>query len=53
MTRHVVAGSILVGIVLAFLVPRPPRACRCLVPIMLGIIAAFGVDQEAARSPAC
>src|SRR6476619_6771296 len=41
--RHVVAGSILVGIVIAFLVPSTTARVSCLVPITLGIIAAFGV----------
>ncbi len=47
-TRHVVAGSILVGIVLAFLVPSTTARVSCLVPIMLGIIAAFGVSKKSA-----
>ena len=47
-TRHVVIGSILVGIVLAFMVPSTTARVSCLVPIMLGIIAAFGVDRKSA-----
>lgn len=47
-TRHVIAGSMLVGIVLAFLVPSTTARVSCLVPIMLGIIAAFGVDKKGA-----
>ena len=47
-TRHVVAGSMLVGIVLAFLVPSTTARVSCLVPIMLGIIAAFGVGKKSA-----
>jgi anion transporter len=47
-TRHVIAGSMLVGIVLAFLVPSTTARVSCLVPIMLGIIAAFGVDRRGA-----
>jgi sodium-dependent dicarboxylate transporter 2/3/5 len=47
-TRHVVAGSMLVGIVLAFLVPSTTARVSCLVPIMLGIIAAFGVGRKSA-----
>ncbi|KAB2912362.1 MAG: DASS family sodium-coupled anion symporter [Hyphomicrobiaceae bacterium] len=46
--RHVVAGSMLVGIVLAFLVPSTTARVSCLVPIMLGIIAAFGVSKKSA-----
>lgn len=47
-TRHVVAGSILVGIVLSFMVPSTTARVSCLVPIMLGIIAAFGVGRKSA-----
>jgi anion transporter len=47
-TRHVVAGAMLVGIVLAFLVPSTTARVSCLVPIMLGIIAAFGVSKKSA-----
>jgi anion transporter len=47
-TRHVIAGSMLVGIVLAFLVPSTTARVSCLVPIMLGIIAAFGVGKKSA-----
>jgi anion transporter len=46
--RHVVAGSILVGIVIAFLVPSTTARVSCLVPITLGIIAAFGVNRKGA-----
>jgi len=46
--RHVVAGSILVGIVIAFLVPSTTARVSCLVPITLGIIAAFGVNKKGA-----
>ena len=38
----------LVGIVLAFLVPSTTARVSCLVPIMLGIIAAFGVGKKSA-----
>ena len=47
-TRHVIAGSMLVGLVLAFLVPSTTARVSCLVPIMLGIIAAFGVNKKGA-----
>lgn len=47
-TRHVVIGSILVGFVMAFLVPSTTARVACLVPIMLGIIAAFGVSKKGA-----
>jgi anion transporter len=46
--RHVIAGSILVGIVIAFLVPSTTARVSCLVPITLGIIAAFGVNRKGA-----
>ncbi|WP_454621957.1 DASS family sodium-coupled anion symporter [Bradyrhizobium cenepequi] len=47
-TRHVVIGSILVGFVMAFLVPSTTARVACLVPIMLGIISAFGVSKKGA-----
>ena len=47
-TRQVVVGAILVGFVMAFLVPSTTARVACLVPIMLGIIAAFGVDKKGA-----
>ncbi len=45
-TRHVVMGSIMVGFVMAFLVPSTTARVACLVPIMLGIISAFGVSKK-------
>ncbi len=47
-TSSVVIGSILVGIVLAFMVPSTTARVSCLVPIMMGIIAAFGVSKKSA-----
>lgn len=47
-TRNVIIGSMLVGIVLAFLVPSTTARVSCLVPIMLGVIAAFGVSKKSA-----
>jgi sodium-dependent dicarboxylate transporter 2/3/5 len=47
-TRHVVAGAILVGFVMAFLVPSTTARVACLVPITMGIIAAFGVNKKGA-----
>jgi anion transporter len=47
-TRNVVVGTILVGFVIAFLVPSTTARVACLVPITLGIIAAFGVDRKGA-----
>jgi anion transporter len=46
--RHVVIGTILVGFVIAFLVPSTTARVACLVPITLGIIAAFGVSKKGA-----
>lgn len=45
-TRHVVIGAILVGLVMAFLVPSTTARVACLVPITMGIIAAFGVNKK-------
>ena len=47
-TSSVVIGSILVGIILAFMVPSTTARVSCLVPIMMGIIAAFGVSKKSA-----
>jgi di/tricarboxylate transporter len=43
---RVVIGNILVTIVLSFLVPSATARAAAMVPIMLGIIAAFGVDRR-------
>jgi anion transporter len=45
-TNHVVIGAILVGIVLSFLVPSTTARVACIVPIIMGIIHAFGVDRR-------
>lgn len=45
-TRRVVIGAILVGIVLSFFVPSTTARVACLVPIIMGIILAFGVDRK-------
>ncbi|HVV61352.1 MAG TPA: DASS family sodium-coupled anion symporter [Pseudolabrys sp.] len=47
-TRSVVVGTILVGFVIAFMVPSTTARVACLVPITLGIIAAFGVNKRGA-----
>jgi sodium-dependent dicarboxylate transporter 2/3/5 len=44
--RHVVIGTILVGFVIALMVPSTTARVACLVPITLGIIAAFGVNKR-------
>ncbi|MCC7345801.1 MAG: DASS family sodium-coupled anion symporter [Variibacter sp.] len=46
--RNVVIGTILVGFVIAFMVPSTTARVACLVPITLGIIAAFGVNKRGA-----
>jgi solute carrier family 13 (sodium-dependent dicarboxylate transporter), member 2/3/5 len=46
--NHVVVGAILVGFVMAFLVPSATARVACLVPIALGIISAFGVNKRGA-----
>ena len=45
-TNRVLAGVILVGFVLSFFVPSTTARVSCLVPIVLGIISAFGVDKK-------
>lgn len=45
-TNRVLIGAILVGIVLSFLVPSTTARVACLVPIIMGIIHAFGVDRR-------
>lgn len=47
-TSSVVIGSMIVGIVLAFMVPSTTARVSCLVPIMMGIVAAFGVSKKSA-----
>jgi anion transporter len=47
-TRHMVVGTILVGIVLAFVVPSTTARVACLIPIILGIAAAFGAGRHSA-----
>jgi len=51
-TRHVIVGTILVGFVIAFLVPSTTARVSCLVPITLGIIAAFGASKKSAFAAA-
>ena len=47
-TSHVVIGTILVGFVIALMVPSTTARVACLVPITLGIISAFGVNKRSA-----
>jgi anion transporter len=44
--RNILAGVILVGFVLSFFVPSTTARVACIVPIIMGIIAAFGVDRR-------
>jgi anion transporter len=45
-TSRVVIGSIVVAIVLAFLVPSATARAAAIVPIMMGVILAFGADKK-------
>ena len=45
-TNHVVIGTIVVGFVIALMVPSTTARVACLVPITLGIIAAFGANKR-------
>ncbi|MBP1764122.1 MAG: anion transporter [Firmicutes bacterium] len=45
-TNRVLAGVIFVGFVLSFFVPSTTARVSCLVPIVIGIIGAFGVNKK-------
>ncbi|NLY79422.1 MAG: DASS family sodium-coupled anion symporter [Lysinibacillus sp.] len=45
-TKSIVFGAILVAIVLAFFVPSATARAGAVVPILLGIVAAFGLSNE-------
>lgn len=45
-TSHILAGVIFVGFILSFFVPSTTARVSCIVPIVLGIIAAFKVDMK-------
>ena len=45
-TNRVLLGVIIVGFILSFFVPSTTARVACLVPIVMGIIAAFGVDKK-------
>lgn len=49
-TKRVVAGTIFVGFVLAFFIPSTTARVGCIVPIVLGIISAFGVPLNSTFS---
>ena len=45
-TRRILIGSIAVTIALSLVVPSATARSACVVPIMMGVIAAFGVDKK-------
>lgn len=45
-TSHVVIGGIVVATLLAFLVPSATARAAAVIPIMMGIILAFGADKR-------
>lgn len=45
-TNRIVIGSIVVATVLAFLVPSATARAAAVIPIMMGVILAFGVDRK-------
>jgi anion transporter len=44
-SRRVILGAIVVGAVLAFIVPNTTARVACIIPIMSGMISAFGVSR--------
>ncbi|POR52321.1 anion transporter [Paraburkholderia eburnea] len=45
-TRRILIGAIAVTIVLSLVVPSATARSACVVPIMVGVISAFGVDKR-------
>ena len=45
-TNRVLAGVIVVGLILSFFVPSTTARVSCMVPIVMGIIVAFGVNKK-------
>ena len=45
-TNRIVIGAIVVSTVLAFLVPSATARAAAVIPIMMGVILAFGVDKK-------
>ncbi|MBP2636390.1 MAG: anion transporter [Firmicutes bacterium] len=45
-TNRVLIGVILVGFILSFFVPSTTARVSCMVPIVMGIITAFGVNRK-------
>ncbi len=44
--NHIVIGAMVVGFLLAFIVPSTTARVACMVPIMMGFILAFKVDKR-------
>lgn len=44
--ERIVAGVILVGFILSFFVPSTTARVSCLVPIVMGIVIALGIDRK-------
>ena len=44
--NHIVIGAMMVGFLLAFIVPSTTARVACLVPIMMGFILAFSVEKR-------
>lgn len=45
-TRRIMLGAIVVTILLSLVVPSATARSACVVPIMMGVIAAFGLDKR-------
>ena len=45
-TRRILIGAVAVTIVLSLVVPSATARSACVVPIMMGVISAFGVDRR-------
>ena len=45
-TNHIMIGAMVVGFLLSFIVPSTTARVACLVPIMMGFILAFKVNQR-------
>ena len=45
-TNRIVIGAMVVGFLLAFIVPSATARAACLMPIMIGFIHAFGADRR-------
>ena len=49
-TSHIVAGAIVISIILAFFVPSATARAGAVVPILLGMVAAFGMTVDSKLS---